>query len=472
MSHRPQQSRLPIPISFALRRVVSAVVFCCAAASLKGENWEGAEVSKTKVHENPATSKFVSVSFSATREGCRAAALVGGLVDGFTVIVDGKKGPRYEDIREETPVFSPNGLALAYCARKDGKWRWVINGIEEPIFGKLTPTSFTFSADGKRHAYVARPGFRRNVLVVDGKVVAGGEIGKPIPFDAAPAFSPDGSRLAYVEEMVGDRTERVNLDGKPGAWTSGIGRRLSMGFGADPVDGGISNRPRPAVFSWAFSADSKHFAYTEFVGKRRRKVIDGVTTPLYEKIGVDFAFAPDGSDYAYMIADSEGQLSIVRSEGKPMPIDSIADGTLTFSPNGKRLAFGGMRDGRDAAWVDGKAAPVNMPASNHSALHFSPDSKRIAYSVNGKGSSDWHWVVDGKAGVGARTNDRFDFSPDSAHYCYLLPVEGGRIGIVVDGELRASHPQVQVATFRTDGSLEYFASDEDRQLFRFRVTGF
>ena len=57
-----------------------------------------------------------------------------GLTKGFVVRVDGVDGPRYQDIRKETPLFSENGRSIAYCARKDGKWHWVINGVEGPAF--------------------------------------------------------------------------------------------------------------------------------------------------------------------------------------------------------------------------------------------------------------------------------------------------------------------------------------------------
>ncbi|MEN9023111.1 MAG: hypothetical protein ABF370_21650, partial [Verrucomicrobiales bacterium] len=72
--------------SFAWRSVISALVLCCVASSMNGENWEGAELEITKVDEPPAKIfRSVSVAYSATRHGCRAAALVGNIIDGFVV---------------------------------------------------------------------------------------------------------------------------------------------------------------------------------------------------------------------------------------------------------------------------------------------------------------------------------------------------------------------------------------------------
>lgn len=457
---------------------------------MKGENWEGAELEITKVDEPPAKIfRSVSVAYSATRHGCRAAALVGNIIDGFVVRVDGKEGPRFEDIREETPLFSANGQAVAYCAQKDGKWRWVIDEVEGPAFQTLTATSFAFSADGKRHAYVATLGFGPlNVLVLDGKIVAGGEAGKPIPWDAAPLFSPDGRRFAYVETVAGKPVMRVVLDGKPGPWNhdGGIGMRQSSGFGAVKPETGLPAKPNE--FGFTFSADSKHFAYSEFVREGRRHVIDGVPGSIYKNLGIDFALPPHGSDYAYM-AYPDGQRAIVRRTAKPLPIEALADGTLTFSPDGKHLAFVGIRGGQRAIWLDGKAHSEVKQNYHFGAPRFSPNSKRLAYplEVQSDGTATFHWVVDGKAGPAAEhlDFDHFNFSPDSGHHCYIIPTgKRDRLsissnvafyslhGIVVDGKIRATHPYILCAAFRNDGSLEYLAHDEDKQLFRFRVTGY
>ncbi len=338
---------------------------------------------------------------------------------------------------------------MAYCAQKEGKWRWVIDEVEGPPFTKLTPTSFTFSEDGKRHAYVAIPGFGRDVLVVDGKIVAGGELGKPIPFDGAPVFSLDGSRLAYAERSnaTPKRKMRIVLDGKPGSWNLGIGARISSGFGAfgrNTADG--SPRARPTVPGMDFSADSKHFAYSEFVENGSRQLIDGVSGPVYKKLGIDFAFAPDGSDHAY-IGYPDGQRTILRKTAEPLPIEMIRDGTLTFSPDGKRLAFGGTRDGMTAAWLDGKAIPMGIEVRDYhtEAIRFSPDSQRIACFMSG--AKTGRWVVDGEAGPAMEISvyGGFSFSADCTHFCYLLPQgsrDDGGVGIVVDGKLRATHPFV------------------------------
>jgi Tol biopolymer transport system component len=452
-----------------------ASVLClfCASAPLKGENWEGAKLTKVLVDGKSASRPpSTSMACAATRNGCRVAILVRDL-SGNAVIVDGAEGPPYDDIREETPVFSADGAGLAYCARKDRKWRWVINGVEGPPFEKLTATSFAFSADGKHHAYIAIPGYRQNVLVVDGKVMPGSQEEGAIPYDAAPVFSPDGSRLAYVEEKNQSMT-RVNVDGKADPWNRGVGLQQSPGFGAyntQPNAQGTLERARPPVFGLIFSADSKHFAYSEFADGRQRWLIDGTPTSFNDESG-NFVFAPSGGDYAYM-ALRGGQRSIFGRKGKLLQINTLYDDTLTFSPDGRHLAFAGIRDGKKALWMDGEAVPVDFEIQTMKNVlpRFSPDSKRIAYCAEGPKSI--HWVVDGHGGPGMLSAaDNFEFSPDSAHFCHIIMLSAGKeVGVVVDGKVRATHRQVVGVAFRNDGTLEYLA-DEGVQLFRFRVEGY
>ena len=366
----------------SLGRLLFAVTVCCSTASTaSAENWEGAEVKKTVVDANPPAAGIISVAYSFTRNGCRAAALSGALHDGFSVRVDGKEGPRYSKIREETPLFSANGKSVAYCAQKDNKWRWVINGVEGPSFQKLTPTSFAFSEDGKRHAYVANG----SILVVDGKAVPAKGSGKPIPYDAAPAFSPDSKRLVYVEWLKAERKMRIVQDGKPGGWSVGVSMSISSGFGA--LINARGKAAQPPKFGLDFSADSQHFAYSQFNGTLTRIVVNGKPEPAYQNLGIDFVFSPDGSDFAYM-AYPDGKRSIVRKTSLPFAINDLVDGTLTFSPAGKQLAFVGIRDAKMALWLNEKAVSVNLPPGHRiEAPRFSPDSKRLAYPVGKRGPS-------------------------------------------------------------------------------------
>jgi Tol biopolymer transport system component len=188
----------------------------------------------------------------------------------------------------------------------------------------------------------------------------------------------------------------------------------------------------------------------------------------------DFIFSPDGKDHAYLAFDG-GKHFIVRRQGASLPVEGLNDGTLTFSPDGSHLAFVGIRDGTMGIWLDGKALPSDVPIAktkNHGSLFFSPDSKRIAFAI--EGPEKLHWVVDGRAGPPCSSVlGHFDFSPNSAHFAYVLPrPETKDVAIVVDGKVRAAYATVACGpVFCNDGTIEFLAA-KDGALSRFRVTGY
>ncbi|HCN77952.1 MAG TPA: hypothetical protein DIT13_12260 [Verrucomicrobiales bacterium] len=444
------------------------------------DDWKGAsKVTTTLVDEfGRRQDALLGLAASATRRGCRVAKVAGNILDGFTVRVDGKPGPRYEMIAKETPVFSEDGSSIAYAVRRLGDWMWVVNGMEGPAFPELTATSFAFSADGRRHAYVGIPRFRQSTLMVDGKVQAEGGWEDTMPWDAAPLFSPDGSRLAYVEARRSEKKMRVHLDGNPGPWHEGIALVTSAGFGAFGVSSGelsgvAAERARPGVFQMRFSDDGKRFAYGMFAAARNGLIVDGKQMGLHDAYGFDFIFSPDASDYATMMWDGTKRW-VISAKRDPMEIEKIFDWSLTYSPDSQHLSFAAVRDGKLAIWLDGKPAPCDIPfkdCPNWKAILFSPDSKRLAFIV--RTETALHWVVDGKADPGAKfigSNVTMDFSPDSRHYAYAATDAAGKeVRVVVDGVVRARHATIACGpVFRNDGVLEYLAIEETA-LMRYEV---
>jgi WD40 repeat protein len=62
------------------------------------------------------------------------------------VVVDGRPGPPFEEV--ERPVFSPDGLGVAYVAKRDGRRVVVVNDREMEVDGHLE--QLHFSPDGRR----------------------------------------------------------------------------------------------------------------------------------------------------------------------------------------------------------------------------------------------------------------------------------------------------------------------------------
>lgn len=142
------------------------------------------------------------------------------------VVVDGKRGQRYEGLipvaPEQSMGFSPDSKRFAYIANTGGKSFVVVDG-ESDGFATSPFASFMFSPDGKR---VAVWGQRQTgpALYIDGKA----ERTTDMPNFATFQFSPDGRRYAYT-----GRNGAIYLDGK---------------------HAGLAGE------EFAFSPDSQHFA--------------------------------------------------------------------------------------------------------------------------------------------------------------------------------------------------------------------
>jgi Tol biopolymer transport system component len=96
-------------------------------------------------------------------------------------------------------------------------------------------------------------------------------------------------------------------------------------------------------------------------------VADGLAGAEYDGIG-PLSFSPDGKRVAYVAM--KGEKSLVVVDGQPgAEYDGI--GTLSFSPDGKRIAYGAKKDEKWLVVVDGHAGAQYDGIGNGSPI-FSP----------------------------------------------------------------------------------------------------
>lgn len=127
-----------------------------------------------------------------------------------SMVVNGRIGPDFDDIWDPA-TFSPDGQRHIYSAKKGNEAFLVVDGqIFTHGFGPLKHVvDVTFSPDGQRWAAGFRLSDEEYVIVVDGKEVGRGQ-GLPRKI----VFSPDGSRVAWLERR--DKSWRAVLDGQAG----------------------------------------------------------------------------------------------------------------------------------------------------------------------------------------------------------------------------------------------------------------
>ena len=252
--------------------------------------------------------------------------------------------------------------------------------------------AFQSRADGDWDVYV---------MDADGTGVVNLTDGPGGPDDAAPDWSPDGTRIAYT-------TAPPRGDDGPEIWVmdadGGAKQQLTDTSGGDATTG-----PR-------WSPDGTRIAYT-----------------LHPSGSSD-------SDVYTMAADGSDKVDVT----SPWEVLGYGDYEPTWSPDGQRLVFSGVREGDDGggayeiivANADGSGQQGIGGVLDHSGEvrwpSFSPDGQKIAYARYEFFTFDWDvWVMnpDGSGKENLTQSGAFDafpsWSPDGTRIVFSSNRSGG-----------------------------------------------
>ncbi len=216
------------------------------------------------------------------------------------------------------PAISPDGQWIAYYEIIEGTWRdiWLV-----PITGG-SPVRFTmdpapdvqpaWSPDGSALAFISERDGARRVWVA--AIRDGERVGEPHPVTPsymealAPAWSPDGLSIAYVG-WTGEGTE-IWITSAEG---TGVPRQVTRDAGALSVRWGPSGRTLVAIVGWEGETDSLEL-----------QAIDpetGRTIPSRYAVGMGrainnpgFDISADGRRIAFARQETRGDIWILESE--------------------------------------------------------------------------------------------------------------------------------------------------------------
>jgi Tol biopolymer transport system component len=203
-------------------------------------------------------------------------------------------------------------------------------------------------------------------------------------------------------------------------------------------------------FSW--SADGKHWACVAKIVRGadvvHRAVVDG--KPEAEFTEVSWPMLGADGQYAYVGFDPRDGQVLIQNGVRRQEFDAYS--CLAWSPNGKKLAFAGLKDGKTTVVVDGKRSE---PFDNVWEVVWAPDGRSVAFTA--QLGSDWFCVVDGKKGEPFDSVGNLTFSPDGKTFAY--GANEGTWQMVLGEEKGDEFDSIGLPVFSADGkTIGYAAS--------------
>lgn len=429
------------------------------------------------------------------------------------LVVDGKIGPSFDQINNDSILFSRDGQHVAYSSDRNGttvllrdgqvlaaganvksdavynydlsrlaykveaagdRRAVCLDGKTGPAFAQVDNGSMAFSRDGRHFVCIATG---REGGPAQATVVLDGEPGPTYERVAALTFSPDCSHLAYIAAQDGQ--QRVVLDGKPGPAYASVDPFFlrftaagSLGYRARRgarmyllLDGQVSG-DRAGILDWSAGPEGRGVAVITRSGETWSVVFNGARGADYDAIAAPAVVSPDGAHVAY--AARKGRHWFAVKDGTPGPgWDLIAQGPQ-FGPDGGYWGYVARRGGQWFVVVDGhENGPYGWFAWG--GLRFSPDGQHYAFAAQlpaprqATGDARWIVVLDGRTVVecdGVATVP-LRFSGDGRHLACMVR-QGTQWCVVLDGAPGPLFDRLFDITpdFEPDGSLQYPAVRE------------
>jgi hypothetical protein len=207
--------------------------------------------------------------------------------------------------------------------------------------------------------------------------------------------------------------------------------------------------PFESVGTLKFSSDGKHLFYDAVRDGKHIVFSDTSALEQYDKIR-DYAISADGKHFAYHISmppsDEEFSHFVVVDGKKEGPYEEIMSGSMTFSPDGSEISYGGQRPVHEM--VNGEEKEVDayewfLVRNGKENTRYNMLQGIIVYSADGKhlaygGEKYTKRLVNLDGNEGAEYDDIYfiEFTPDSKWLIYTVKNNNKEFVVVNDVEGR------------------------------------
>jgi Tol biopolymer transport system component len=359
----------------------------------------------------PADRLASAAEFAAALEPSGAAAVLPtrrivmiGLAGGLVAAALG--GLAYLSTRSRAPLnatVATRGATLASGFNRK---------LSQLTFGEGMEQWPAWSPDGSRLAYVAEADGYKQLFVRTLATGAEQRLTRQRRDDILPAWSPDGKRLVFVRA----RADSGTLDpGDINGWYYEGGDVWTLDLAS-----GSGSKLLNAAFGPSYSADGSRLAVDAmWAGPRRIWVVDAngrnprqVTTDSSEAVvHAKPRWSPDGTKLAFRrIEKTKSDIAVVDVASQTMSRltdDNVFDLDPVWSPDSRWIYFSSYRGGslnlwRIAVGPDGRAAgppeQLTTGAGEDVEPALAPDGRRIAFGVRGINSDIWRLPVSPASG--------------------------------------------------------------------------
>ena len=348
------------------------------------EHWDGWRV---VVNQNvgPLYDGITKGHFNFSEDG-KHFGYTGWKGDRQANVIDGKEGKFYSKVG--APLFSRDGMHAGYMANEGTNYFWVLDDVPHALEAEPVPNGiFGPDADGITYAQV-----------IDGseQVVERGKKHKIYDFIERDTLvmTRDGNRIGYIAARGGKRLPQQKL-GPP---LYSMYARLHDKAKRFVVVDGREGPEYEFAYGLTFSPDGKRYSYAGFRGDEVFVITDGVEGPRHHYeynrpttgIRQPPVFSPDSKRMAYALGKKEHQHFVIIDGKEEGPYRGIADWTLTFSPDSKRLGYIAQIGQKYMLVVDGVASEKGVPQGLYLTRPvFNENGEHVVFSstflfINGK----------------------------------------------------------------------------------------